>query len=167
MIFSNYTAQDWYWIVAGDDTKVYASQRVGYFPVADATYAAWLDAGNLPTRIINSQELLDVLMQQWVPSYLATGMQVVSTGTPSLNDTYPMDQTSQNQITGIATSIAAGRGLPGGGSTFFYQGHQFNEASFLNFADAASNFVYGSYHSLGLIVMTGSGSMPAQPVTIP
>lgn len=165
MFFNSYNPMDWYWIVGGDDTRVFSSKASAYLPATDSTYTAWA-AENPTTKILNAQELYDVLVQQWIPNYLATGVQIASTGTPSLNGTYSMDPASTQQITGIATSISAGRGLPGGGSTFFYQGHQFDETSFLNFATAAENWLYNVYQSLGQIVMTGSGSMPSQPVTI-
>jgi hypothetical protein len=161
-----YTPANWYWIVAGSTTQVYSSAGVAYVSVLDGTYQAWRTAGNLPTNILNAEELFDVLVAQWAPSYLLVGINLVSTGTPALNGTYALDPVSQQQITGVATSLAAGRGLPGGGSTFLYQGHPFSGANFLNFADAAEGYVYGLYQSLGEIVMTGSGSLPSQTVTI-
>ena len=165
MFFNSYNPMDWYWIVGGDDTRVFSSKASAYLPATDSTYTAWA-ADNPTTKILDAEQLYEVLLQQWVPPYLATGVQIESTGNSNLNGTYPMDPASQQQITGIATSISAGRGLPGGGSTFRYQGHQFDQTSFLNFATAAENWVYNSYQALGEIVMTGSGSMPEQPVTI-
>lgn len=161
-----YTPASWYWIVAGSTSQVYSSAAVAYIPVTDATYQAWLTAGNFPTKIATAEELYEVLIVQWVPNVLNVGINLISTGTPVLNDTYPLDLASQQQITGVATSIAAGRGLPGGGSTFLYQGHPFNGANFLNFADAAESYVYNVYQSLGQIVQAGSGSLPSPTVTI-
>ena len=153
-----------YWQVGSDATKVYSSKKAAYVPVTDVGYVAWSAMNTV--SIIDAQTLFDTLVELWVPLYLANGIQIVSTGNPALNGTYPLDPLSQQQINGSATSIAAGRGVPGGGSTFIYQGHSFTEATFLNFADGASNYVYNVYHSLGQIVMTGSGSLPTQPVTI-
>jgi len=56
-----YNASNWYWIVAGSTTQVYASARVAYVPVNDATYVAWLATGNVPTKIASEQDLWDVL----------------------------------------------------------------------------------------------------------
>lgn len=53
--------RNWYWIVAGDETKVYSSAVGDYVPAADATYQAWLAAGNAPTRIASEDELGEVL----------------------------------------------------------------------------------------------------------
>lgn len=44
--------QDWYWTVAGDETKVYSSKRNIYVDPSDADYVAWKEiagnTGNLP-----------------------------------------------------------------------------------------------------------------------
>ncbi len=64
---------DYYWIVGADETKVWSSKRVGYFPIDDAEYVNWLNDSNrldpltdapvpnTPTRISNEQGLTDVL----------------------------------------------------------------------------------------------------------
>jgi hypothetical protein len=57
-----FTASDWYWIVAGSTTQVYASKIGNYVPVADATYQAWLAAGMEPTKIASEAELGEVLV---------------------------------------------------------------------------------------------------------
>jgi len=163
---STFDPADWYWYIADDATRVWSSRRAAYYSLTDADYQTWLTKNAKATAIASTSDLLDILISLWMPIYLAAGMQVESTATPALNGTYPLDQTSQSQVTGVATSIAAGRGLPGGSSTFNYQSHVFNEVNFLNFADACSNFVYLSYQALGRSVMTGSGSMPEQPVVI-
>lgn len=167
MIFNNaYNPMDWYWFVGDDKDQVFSSGAVAYKPATDPTYVTW-SASHPTTKILNAEELYDVLVDQWLPTYVLTGVQIESTDTPSLNDVYPMDQASTQTITGIATSISAGRGLPGGGTTFRYKGHTFTEAAFLDFATAAENWLYAVQQSLGKIVLTGSGSMPVQPVTIP
>src|SRR5689334_18523312 len=137
-----YKVSNWYWFVGNDTSKVFSSAAMAYVPVTNSLYAAWRAVGGQPSPILNAQELFEVLQQQWVPIYLGDGMQLESTGTPALNGTYPLDQASQSQITGIAASIAAGRGLPGGQSSFFFQGHTFNADQFLDFATAAESYVY-------------------------
>jgi hypothetical protein len=56
-----YNPLDWYWRVNGDQTKVYGSLRGDYAATADATYQAWLAAGNLPTTIESEASLGAVL----------------------------------------------------------------------------------------------------------
>lgn len=58
-----YDPRNWYWIVAGDETKVYSSVSGDYVPVADATYAAWTADGTPPSRIASEAELGEVLSQ--------------------------------------------------------------------------------------------------------
>lgn len=56
-----YNPRDWYWIVGGDETKVYSSARGDFFPVADSAYRAWLAAGALPSRVDTAATLGEVL----------------------------------------------------------------------------------------------------------
>jgi len=58
---SSYDPKNWYWIVAGDETKVYSSAAGDYVQSADKTYQAWLAAENSPTRIASEDELGEVL----------------------------------------------------------------------------------------------------------
>lgn len=57
----SFNPSNWYWIVAASTTQVYSSAAVAYVPVAEATYVAWLAAGNVPTKIAVEQDLWDVL----------------------------------------------------------------------------------------------------------
>lgn len=56
-----YTPQDHYWIVSGDETRVWSSARAAYVPADDAGYAAWREMGRVATRIATDQDLTDVL----------------------------------------------------------------------------------------------------------
>lgn len=56
-----YDPRNWYWIVGGDETKVYSSAAGDYVPADNATYAAWVAVGGVATRILNSDELAEVL----------------------------------------------------------------------------------------------------------
>lgn len=58
---STYDPKNWYWIIAGDATKAYSSAVGDYVPAADATYQAWLAAGNAASRIASEDELGEVL----------------------------------------------------------------------------------------------------------
>lgn len=57
----SYDPRDWYWIVAGSKTDVYASARRAYVPVADAQFQAFRAGGGVPTKIASEDELRDVL----------------------------------------------------------------------------------------------------------
>jgi hypothetical protein len=56
-----YDPRNWYWIVAGDETRVFSSATGNYVPANDATYIAWLADGTRPTRIPSEEELGEVL----------------------------------------------------------------------------------------------------------
>src|SRR5262252_7789655 len=52
---------NWYWIVARSTTQVYSSAVGDYVPMQDATYQAWLAAGNPPAPADSVQSLGQVL----------------------------------------------------------------------------------------------------------
>lgn len=62
-----YNPFDWYWIVDGDDSQVYASARQSYVPIDDAAYVAWREQGNVATNIDTEASLIDVLRRANVP----------------------------------------------------------------------------------------------------
>lgn len=57
----DYTPSNWYWIVAGDESRVYSSKAGDYVALSDAGYVAWIAAGGQPSRIKNADELAEVL----------------------------------------------------------------------------------------------------------
>jgi hypothetical protein len=57
----NYNPSNWYWIVAGDESRVFSSATGNYVPATDPTYLAWRADGAMPTRILNETELGEVL----------------------------------------------------------------------------------------------------------
>jgi len=57
----NYDPRNWYWIVGGDTSRVYSSRIGNYVSPDNATYVAWLAAGGVTTRILNADELAEVL----------------------------------------------------------------------------------------------------------
>ena len=61
-----------YWFVGGDTTQVYSSATAQYVPTNNVAYLAWLNAGNLTSRINSEAELWDVLSDQF-PAGIAAG----------------------------------------------------------------------------------------------
>ncbi|WP_436264141.1 tail fiber assembly protein [Paraburkholderia terricola] len=62
---SFYDSSNWYWSVAGNETRVWSSAAVSYVDVSNEIYAAWLSLGNSPTRIASEAELEAVLVEQY------------------------------------------------------------------------------------------------------
>lgn len=92
---------------------------------------------------------------------------VTSAAEPSLNSTYAIDPTSQNQITSIAAAINAGMGLPGGGDSFNWAdvnsvSHQWPSTQFLNFARDVMNFVY----ACGQVVGGYTTTLPSKALNV-
>ena len=56
-----YDPENWYWIVGGDETKVFSSKSGNFVAASDAAYLSWRGAGGIPTRILNTAELGEVL----------------------------------------------------------------------------------------------------------
>lgn len=52
---------DWYWIVAGDETRVYSSATGNYVQPTNPAYVAWRASEGVPTRIASEEELGEVL----------------------------------------------------------------------------------------------------------
>jgi hypothetical protein len=58
-----FNVRNWYWIVAGDESRVCSSAAGDYVLPTNAAYVAWRADGTLPTRIVNEAELGEVLAQ--------------------------------------------------------------------------------------------------------
>lgn len=182
---------DCYWFVAGDTNNVWSSQRAALFPISDPTYQAWSATGKLTARIGTWSELYDVLTQhapssapavaaahqvdllpnQIAASLFSAGCHIVSTGTPALNGTYSIDPVSQQQMGGVATSIAAGFGFPASLTIIPWPDingvpHGFNQTNFLNLAYAIQSYIYNVYQTEGALLAGLPATWPAQPVTI-
>lgn len=52
---------DWYWIIGGDETKVFSSATGNFVQPDAAAYIAWQADGTTPTRIATEAELGEVL----------------------------------------------------------------------------------------------------------
>lgn len=59
-----YDPSDWYWFVAGDQTRVYSSAVVAYVPLTNPNYVSFLDRGGRTTKIKSEAELWPVLLDR-------------------------------------------------------------------------------------------------------
>jgi hypothetical protein len=106
-------------------------------------------------------------LQQQAMAMLVQPVTVQCTSLPALNGAYPIDATTQMQITGIAAAISAGLGLPGGADTFNWPGatgtaHPWPAPQFTTYAKAVMNFVYACAQ-----VAQGHGtSLPSATIVI-
>jgi len=88
-------------------------------------------------------------LQQQAQALLAGPVTVQCASLPAIAGSYPIDATTQMQITGIAAAISAGLGLPGGGDTFNWPDaaglpHPWPASQFTAYAKAVMNFVYAA-----------------------
>jgi hypothetical protein len=67
-----YNIKDWYWIVAGDETRVFSSKTGDYVLPNAPGYVTWLSSGNVPTRIASEAELGEVLAPHAIRPVRAT-----------------------------------------------------------------------------------------------
>lgn len=167
----NYDITNWYWQVAEFPNEIFSSVSLSYIDPSDSTYQSWLNVNQTPYKTDTGLSLSVLMIQQYVPRYLNTGIQIVSTNNVLLNGTYSATENDLNRISSIATGIAAGRGLPGQESTFYYSDirgelHEFNSTEFLNFASSIETFIYRLRISLRIICQHGVAQLPQQPVTI-
>jgi hypothetical protein len=100
-------------------------------------------------------------------SMFGTGIAISSTSSPALNGTYACDQLSQMDIIAIETSINAGKGFPGGATTFNYPdvsgaAHTFTESNFSDFAAAVRDYVY----ALKSVLAGTSQTLPGKATVI-
>lgn len=115
----------------------------------------------------SAEEIAAQALIQSARTALASGLTIASTGTPALNGTYSADQLSQSDIIAIETSLNAGKGFPGGATTFNYPDvtgtmHAFSESNFTDFAAAVRDFVY----ALKSVIAGASSTLPAAATTI-
>ena len=188
-----YTASKWYWLVGNKPGVVFSAPAGAYVATSDAGYEAFLAAENRATSILSDGELADVLAKAGLPASViqtvgwtnwgnvppsdqaavlrAAGCQITSTATPALDATYLIDDSSIGKFTAIASGINAGKGLPGGGSTFNLldaagAAHVIGSADFLNLAAALETYVYDIVQTEMSMLGGHGGTWPAQPVTI-
>ncbi len=98
---------------------------------------------------------------------LSAGLSIKSASSPELDGTFACDRLSQMDIIAIETGLNAGKGFPGGASTFSYPDmsgvmHPFSEAQFANFAASVRDYVY----ALNSVVAGASTTLPPSSVTV-
>lgn len=103
---------------------------------------------------------------------LGAGIELISTGTPSLNATYSISQDTQIQITGVLALLGVGQGLPNDAQTIPWPDisgapHMFTAVAFQDFAAAISNYVFGLRTTWAVLKQGGPMPWPDLPVTIP
>jgi hypothetical protein len=163
---SSYTPLNWYWVVGGSTTQVYSSASQSYVAVADATYSAWLAAGNKPTVIDTDNDLKIMLFQED-----ALSINLTSTGTPSLNGLYSVSKSSQLNVTETIDYFELNGNFPGGVTTLPWMGsdgtaHTFPDTTnFKNFATAFANFVAAIVEYIDS--NGAAGAIPSTVITIP
>lgn len=189
-----YNPENWYWIVGGDETKLWSSAEADFVTPQEPTYATWSTNGNRASRILSLGELYDVLVQQApvaalraAPAMLeanaltpadtyaakiVTGVQIVSAATSALNAVYPITDNAQSKMQAIVIGIAANKGLPGGGTTFNWldisgQPHAFTADQFMAFSTAIETYVYELVMAEVALVGGHEAAWPDQPVSIP
>lgn len=106
-------------------------------------------------------------LPQQADALLAGPVTVQCASLPALNGTYPIDVTTQGQITDIASAINAGLGLPGGGDTFNWPdttgaAHPWPAPQLTAFAKAVMNFVY----ACAQVVQGHSSTLPSSTIAI-
>lgn len=106
-------------------------------------------------------------LPQQARALLAGPVAVQCASVPALNGAYPIDATTQGQITGIASAINAGLGLPGGTDTFNWPdasgaAHPWPAPQFTAFAKAVMNFVY----ACAQVAQGHSTTLPSSTIAI-
>jgi hypothetical protein len=124
-------------------------------------YQAWLSVGNVVTPVP-----APTLAQQAL-TMLATGCQIASTSTPTLNGTYALDPVSQGMVQAEVVSLLLNSVFTNGTTTLDYPyksgtPHAFSVTEFKAFATALAQFVT----TLTNIAASNSGTLPPQPTTI-
>jgi hypothetical protein len=108
---------------------------------------------------------------QAFPQKLVAGLAIVSTATPALNATYPIDSDAQSKLAAIVTGISAGKGLPHGASTVQWPDitgafHSFLPADIVNLGAAIEAYVYDLILTESALIGGKAATWPAGPITI-
>lgn len=162
---------NWYYQVTQYPGQVFSTQIMSYVTDDDPTYLNWMASGFTADTIDTAQILSQVLLNNWLPFYLTNGVAASSQLNPLLSGTYAVQDQDITRISAIATGIASGKGLPGGGTTFWYADiadnlHSFTQEEFLTFAKSIENWMYDLRISIRMVCQQAPGNLPTQPINI-
>ncbi|MDA8049953.1 MAG: hypothetical protein M0002_08105 [Rhodospirillales bacterium] len=108
-------------------------------------------------------------LAQQAAAALGRGVAVTSSGTPALDGTYAIDAASQAKIQAVSLFIVVNGKFPSAVASYPWldtagAAHLFpTTAEFQAFATAIADYVA----ALDMIIATGSGTLPGEPVAIP
>lgn len=74
-----YNPSDWYWVVNGDQNKVFYSKVGDYVPISDPAFLAWKLDGTVPSAI-DSEVSLGIVLAQAVVRPVTAGVLDAYTG---------------------------------------------------------------------------------------
>lgn len=122
----SYNITNWYWFVGGNGDRLWSSASASYVSPSDATYQAWHVVNGAPTNIDTEDNLRQLLDDQYpagwpggdLPDVLARGIVIASAGTPLFDDTYNVDDKTQDQLFKIAFFADKFGVFPNGDSTY-------------------------------------------------
>lgn len=128
-------------------------------------YQAWLVLGNVAAAAA-LPDVLTVFAQK-----VAAGIVIASTGAPSLNATYAVDQQAEFNIVALQTSLNAGQGFPDGAATIGYRDmaglkHVMTAMQFTAVAAAIRDYIAALDDTAAALLGGGSASWPAATATI-
>jgi hypothetical protein len=128
-------------------------------------YLSWVAQGNTadPAPLPTADQELD--------TKLANGLALTSTGTPALNGTYALDETSAGQIYQIGLYASQIGTFPSGGTTQAYPDitgtpHTFTIAEFVAFLQAVAALISAMNNQAAIMAHGGTPVWPAQTATI-
>lgn len=108
-----------------------------------------------------------IAAQQYAQLKATGAVQINFTSAPQLDAVYGVSAADQGIMGNIVAGIAAGRGVPGNGSTFVYldaskQPHLFTAQQLTDMAQAVRDYLYAM-----ALAAAGQGGAPSTPLTIP
>jgi hypothetical protein len=160
-----------YQLLSGTTTVLRHSDNA-YIPADPANkdyqaYLAWGAAGNTADPVAVVQPTADQVLN----THLANGLVLTSTGTPALNGTYALDETSAGQIYQIGLYASQIGTFPSGGTTQAYPDitgvpHTFTIAEFVAFLQAVAVLISAMNNQAAIMAHGGTPVWPAQTATI-
>lgn len=141
-----FAPRDHYWIVGGDESRLWSSAACTYVEANDAGYAVWQAGGRFPTRIASEDELRDVLKPYGLffsdADYLADLRWRTAEGGTTWNGwEVPTDQGSRGSYVGAVVAMQAGLRAEGAIWKFPHGPEALSNAQLFAMASAVAAFV--------------------------